>query len=121
MKKLLLVDDEEDLINIIGQVLEELGYDIQKSVNAEEAMQVCSGNPPDLIICDVKMPAIDGFELLEKLKTRENLRSIPFVFLTAFDDPEGRKRGMRLGADAYVTKPFDVDDLVKLVQDLAPI
>lgn len=112
MKNVLLVEDEESLINIVGSVLKDEGYEVKKSLTAEEAFQLCQGKKPDLIICDVKMGEMSGFGLLEKLKTCESLKKIPFVFLTSFDATEDKKKGLRLGADAYITKPFDLDEYV---------
>ncbi|MDP2883984.1 MAG: response regulator [Ignavibacteria bacterium] len=120
MKSILLVEDEEDLINIVGSVLRDEGYEVKQSLTAEEALQLCAGYKPDLIICDVKMGEMDGFVMLEKLKTSEKLKKVPFIFLTAFDEPEGKKEGLRLGADAYITKPFDVDELLRTVRKLVP-
>jgi CheY-like chemotaxis protein len=99
VKNILLVEDEEDLINIVGSVFGEEGYDVKKTLSAEEALQLCQTYKPDLIICDVKMAELDGFDMLEKLKTSERLKKIPFIFLTALDAPEDKKKGLRLGAD----------------------
>jgi DNA-binding response OmpR family regulator len=120
MKSILLVEDEEDLINIVGSVFGEEGYEVKKTLSAEEALQLCQTYKPDLIICDVKMAELDGFDMLEKLKTSEKLKKIPFIFLTALDTSAEKKKGLRLGADAYITKPFDIDELVKIVERLVP-
>jgi DNA-binding response OmpR family regulator len=120
MKNVLLVEDEEELVDIVGSVLAEEGYNVKKSVTAEAALQLCESYQPDLIICDVKMGEMDGFAMLEKLKMSERLKNIPFIFLTAFDETEARKKGVKLGADAYVTKPFDIDDLLRTVRMLVP-
>jgi DNA-binding response OmpR family regulator len=120
MRNILLVEDEKDLSDIVGSVLGEEGYNVKKSLNAEGALQLCESSQPDLIICDVKMGEMNGFIMLEKLKTCEKLKKIPFIFLTAFDNAEGRKKGLTLGADAYITKPFDVDELLRAVRKLVP-
>lgn len=120
MKSILIAEDEEALLNILGTVLGDEGYEVKKSVAAEEALRLCESHQPDLIICDVRMEEMDGFAMLEKLKATEKFKNIPFVFLTAFNDTEGKKRGLRLGAQAYITKPFDVDDLVGTVMRLVP-
>ncbi|MBF8296468.1 MAG: putative two-component response regulator receiver protein [Bacteroidetes bacterium] len=120
MKNVLLVEDEEELVDIVGSVLGEEGYNVKKSVTAEAALQLCESYQPDLIICDVKMGEMDGFAMLEKLKMSERLKNIPFIFLTAFDETEARKKGVKLGADAYITKPFDIDDLLRTVRKLVP-
>jgi CheY-like chemotaxis protein len=120
MKNILIAEDEEDLLNIVGTVLTDEGYSVKKSSNAEDALQSCEASRPDLIICDIRMEKMDGFTFLEKLKAMEKFRNIPFVFLTSFDNAQAKKRGMQLGANAYITKPFDVDDLLATVTKLAP-
>jgi len=120
MKNILLVEDEEGLINIVDSVLRDEGYEVNKSLSAEEALLFCQIYKPDLIICDVLMGEMNGFVMLEKLKASERLREVPFIFLTAFDATEDKKKGLRLGADAYITKPFDLDDLLRTVLRLVP-
>ena len=121
MRSILLVEDEEALINIVGSVLAEEGYDVKKSLSAEGALQLCESYTPDLIICDVKMGEMNGFAMLEKMKAIEKFKNIRFVFLTALDDTEGKKEALRLGAQAYITKPFDVYELLKKVRNLVPL
>lgn len=120
MKTILIAEDEEDLLDIVGSVFRDAGYEVLKSSSAEEALRISESAPADLIICDVRMGKMDGFTLLEKLKAKENAKQIPFIFLTAYDDREGMKRGMSLGANAYITKPFDMDDLLERVMKLVP-
>ena len=121
MRKILIVEDEEDLINIIGTVLTDEGYNVNKSSSAEEALLLCQTVRPDLIISDIKMGSMDGFDLLERIKASDLLKKVPFVFLTSFDESQARKKGLRLGAAAYVTKPFDIDDLLEKIRELAPL
>jgi CheY-like chemotaxis protein len=120
MREILIVEDEEDLINILGIVLEDEGYKVTKASSAEEALLLCQTQPPDLIISDVKMGGMDGFALLEIIKATVSLKNIPFIFLTSFAETEARKKGLRLGANAYITKPFDVDPLLEIVLKLSP-
>lgn len=121
MREILIVEDEEDLINILGIVLMDEGYMVMKASSAEEALLLCRTRPPDLIISDVKMGAMDGFALLERIKATESLKNIPFIFLTSVDETQARNRGLKLGANAYVTKPFDVDPLLEIVLKLSPL
>jgi CheY-like chemotaxis protein len=120
MKNILIVEDEEALLNILGTVLGDEGYEVKKSLAAEEALRLCESHQPDLIICDVRMREMDGFAMLEQLKATEKYKKIPFVFLTALNDTEGKKKGLQLGAQAYVAKPFDVDELLEMVRNLVP-
>ncbi|MDP2886195.1 MAG: response regulator [Ignavibacteria bacterium] len=120
MREILIVEDEEDLINILGIVLMDEGYMVMKASSAEEALLLCRTRPPDLIISDVMMGDMDGFALLERIKATESLKDIPFIFLTSEDESQARNKGLRLGANAYITKPFDVDPLLEIVLKLSP-
>ena len=118
MKNILLVEDEENLVNIVAMVLEEEGYKVRKSTSAEEALKMFPGFAPDLIISDVKMSGMDGFTMLEKVRGFQPTMTVPFICLTALDDASNQQKARKLGASAYVTKPFDVEDLVKLVKQV---
>ncbi|MDP2883642.1 MAG: response regulator [Ignavibacteria bacterium] len=120
MRNILLVEDEEALLNILGIVLRDEGYEVKKSLDAEGALRLCESHQPDMIICDVKLGEMDGFAMLEQLKATEKFKNIPFIFLTGLDDTEGKKKGLRLGAQAYITKPFDVYELLEKVRNLVP-
>lgn len=120
MREILIVEDEEDLINIVGTVLKDEGYDVRKASSAEEALLFCQSSPPDLIVSDIMMGVLSGFDLLERIKKNDNLKNIPFVFLTSLDETQARKKGLGLGAAAYMTKPFDIDDLLAVILKLAP-
>jgi CheY-like chemotaxis protein len=120
MREIMIVEDEEDLISILGTVLNDEGYNVSKASSAEEALLLCESARPDLILSDIKMGKMDGFDLLEALKQNDGFKRIPFVFLTSLDEAQSRKKGLQLGAVAYITKPFDIDDLLELVLKLAP-
>lgn len=120
MREIFIVEDEEDLINILGTVLKDEGYNVTKASSAEKALQLCQTIRPDLILSDIKMGEMDGFDLLESIKGNNSLKNIPFVFLTSLDDAKSRKKGLQLGAAAYMTKPFDIDDLLEIILKLAP-
>jgi CheY-like chemotaxis protein len=120
MKNILLIEDEENLINIMASVLEDEGFSVRKLLTAEEALDMCSSYSPDLIISDVRMKEMDGFTMFEKMKTLQSLRSTPFIFLTALDDRASQQRALQLGATAYITKPFDVDELLGVVRKALP-
>jgi len=120
MREIFIVEDEEDLINILGTVLKDEGYNVIKASSAEEALILCQTVRPDLIISDIKMGKMDGFGLLERIKANESLKKIPFIFLTSMDEARARNKGLQLGAAAYITKPFDVDDLLAIILKLAP-
>lgn len=118
MKHILLVEDEEMLVNVLATVLQEEGFVVRKSTSAEEALEVLPGFRPDLIISDIKLSEMDGFTMLESIRANKKNTSLPFICLTALDDTLSAQRAKQLGATAYMTKPFDVDDLVKLVKTI---
>lgn len=120
MRNILLVEDEEELINIVGSVFAEEGYNVKKSNSAEAALQLCETYQPDLIICDVRMGDMDGFSLLEKLNMTERFKNTPFIFLTAFDEWQARNKGLQMGAVAYIVKPFDLEELLTTVRKFVP-
>lgn len=120
MKNILLVEDEEMLVSILASVLEDEGYKVCKSTSAEDALVAMPDFRPDLIISDVKLPATDGFTMMQKIKSDVSAPKVPFICLTALDDRATELAAIRLGAVGYMTKPFDVDDLVKLVRTVLP-
>jgi DNA-binding response OmpR family regulator len=120
VKTILIVEDEEVLLDIVGTVFRDAGYGVMKASSAEEALRLSASIPADLIISDVRMGEMDGFTLLERLRATDTLKNIPFIFLTAYDERDGLQRGLSLGAKAYITKPFDIDDLLERVMKLVP-
>ncbi|MEX1275438.1 MAG: response regulator [Bacteroidota bacterium] len=118
MKKMLLVEDEEELIEIVETVMTEEGFEVRKALSAEEALVVCKEYIPDIIICDIKMGEMDGLTMLEELRNDPRLKDEPFIFLTGLDSFGTKEKAKKLGANAYITKPFDIDDLVATVRKL---
>jgi CheY-like chemotaxis protein len=120
MRKIMLVDDEEQLISIMASVLQDEGFAVKKMLSAEEALNEYASYSPDLVISDVKMDAMDGFAMFERVKSFQREKNVPFIFLTGLDDRLGQQRANSLGASAYFSKPFDVDELVRMVKRLVP-
>lgn len=120
MKNILLIEDEEGLVSVMSSVLEDEGFAVKALFTAEEALQLNESFSPDLIISDIRMKGIDGFTLFEIMKALERFCHIPFIFLTAMDDRSSQQRAMKLGASAYITKPFDVDELLGIVRKVLP-
>jgi DNA-binding NarL/FixJ family response regulator len=112
LSKILCVEDDEETASLLVEALSELGYTVEHSPDGEKALGVILSRPPDLIVCDVRMPRMGGFELLEKV-TASGIpyAGIPFVFLTALGDRDSELIGRRLGADDYLTKPIDFEML----------
>lgn len=117
-KLILLVEDEQSMITLIRYNLESAGYDIYSVKNGKEALEYCRKSDPDLIISDIGMPEMDGFELRQALLNDENLRTIPFVFLTARTQSEDQFKGIRLGVSHFLTKPFEPELLLMTVANI---
>ena len=110
---ILVVDDDESMRGLLRLHLSAAGYDVVLAEDAIVAGHLVLRNPPDLIICDVNMPHLDGFEFIEALRADKTLPRIPVIFLTSVE--EGDHRGKSLGAVGYVMKPVRADKLLSLV------
>ena len=119
MKTILVVDDEPDIRLLTKMNLERDGYNIVTAANGEEALEAVRAAPPDLIVLDVMMPKVDGWGVLEKLKTEFGapFAEIPVILLTALGGPLDRAKGGIEGAVRYLTKPIDLDDLRAAVSE----
>ncbi len=113
---ILLVDDEQANLELFSTILEEEGYRTLSARDAAKALQILETNKPDLIISDIYMPEMGGFEFYEKVQGISGLRSVPFIFLSALSDRAHVREGKELGADDYLTKPIDIDELVTTVR-----
>jgi type IV pilus assembly protein PilB len=116
--KLLIVDDEEDILLTLAKRLETAGYAVVKARNGKEAIEMVFKESPDLIIMDVNMPSMDGFEATRILRSKLATASIPIVLLTAKQDKESELSGLDAGADDYITKPYDKDKLLARIKML---
>ena len=120
-KKVLIVEDEIAIRIYLEQALEDLedeGVEIITAVNGEEAMETIQAERPNLVILDIMMPIIDGFEVCNKVKNELGMNDIYIIMLTAKGREAERDKGLSLGADAYITKPFSTHDLVANVNEL---
>ncbi len=108
---ILLIEDEEPLRLLLKAELEHEGFKVETAENGEAAFRLIKKTTPDLIVCDVMMPVMDGFTFQEKINQTENFKDIPLIFLTAKSDKVDIRFGKSLGADDYITKPFDFEDL----------
>jgi len=114
-KKILAVDDESDVLLIIQTGLEVEGFDVVTAVNGEEALSQAREEQPDLILLDVMMPIMDGFEVLAKLKEDDSTSQIPVIMLTGLSDRKKIQQALVSGIECYVVKPFDFSDLMQKV------
>jgi CheY-like chemotaxis protein/anti-sigma regulatory factor (Ser/Thr protein kinase) len=115
-KKILLIDDVEDNIIVLRERLESEGYEIISATDGKSGIALANQEIPELIICDVMMPIMNGYEVMDIIHKNSRTNTIPFIFLTAKTDPKDFREGMQLGADDYITKPFDSKQLIKAVE-----
>jgi DNA-binding NarL/FixJ family response regulator len=117
-KQLLIVDDDAGLLLAVSETLRAEGYAVVTARHGPEALVRVAERMPDLIISDIRMPGMDGYQLMRHLRDAPHTRLIPVVFLTAKDETADRISGFRSGVDAYITKPFDPDELVAIVDGI---
>jgi two-component system, OmpR family, alkaline phosphatase synthesis response regulator PhoP len=115
-KKILVVDDEVDLVKTIQFALEAEGYKVLVSYNGEDALNQSRKENPDLILLDLMLPKLDGYKVCRLLKFDERYKHIPILMLTAKTQQKDRSLGVETGADEYITKPFDMEELMEKVK-----
>jgi len=116
MKKILVIEDNLEVRENLAEILELSNYIVDIAVNGKEGVQKALSNPPDLILCDVMMPNLDGYGVVKILDSKPITSDIPFVFLTAKAEKSDMRKGMNLGADDYITKPFDDVELLDAIE-----
>lgn len=117
-KKLLLIDDDPNLILLVQDYLEFRGYEVTAANSGQEGLDILKVATPDLIICDIMMPHMDGYTFVEKVRENAGIRWIPFLFLSAKSQSQDKIKGLSQGADVYMTKPFEPEELVAQVESL---
>jgi DNA-binding response OmpR family regulator len=113
---ILIVDDTPKNIQLLGTILKNIGYKIIVATNGLQALEILEKVKPDLILLDVMMPELDGYETCKRIKSNENLKDIPVIFLTAKTQPEDIVKGFELGAVDYIIKPFNSSELIARVK-----
>lgn len=116
MKTILLIEDDRALRENTEELLELSGYSVLTAANGQIGIEVAKQKLPDIIICDIMMPVVDGYGVLENLSSDEKTKQIPFIFLSAKTEHKEIRRGMDQGADDYLTKPFDEEDLISAIE-----
>lgn len=116
--QLLLVDDEPGLREAVQAYLEDSGFTVDVASNAREGLDLARQKLPDLVITDIMMPQVDGYQFLKQLREEPQFKTLPIVFLTARGMTADRIQGYNAGCDAYISKPFDPDELVAVVKNL---
>lgn len=118
MTTVMLIEDNQTLIESISFELEMRGYDVLQATNGSNAIDLLEATPsvPDIIVSDIAMPDMDGYQLLETVRAHDEWDGLPFIFLTAFDSSSAVRLGKQLGVDDYLTKPFEPEDLVTAIE-----
>ncbi len=118
MAKILVVDDEEHIVMILRDSLEFSGFHVNTAYNGVEAVESVGREKPDLMVLDIGMPKMDGWEVCRRIKTNEITKDIPIIILTAYAQASDRKKGLDLGADRFITKPCDPMYLIEEINTL---
>jgi DNA-binding response OmpR family regulator len=117
-KKILIVDDEPDAVLMLTMRLEANGYAVISAADGEKGLEKARSEKPDLILLDVMMPKIDGYQVCRLLKFDKNFRHIPIIMITARTQDEDKKVARDTGADAYITKPYEAKELLATIKNL---
>ncbi len=118
MRKILIVDDEPNIVMSLEYTFKKNNFEVFIARDGQEALDILQNQLPDVIILDVMMPLVDGFETLEQIKKNEKLQHCKVMFLSAKNKESDIEKGMALGADAYLTKPFSIKKVVEQVNEL---
>ncbi len=118
MTKVLVVDDEPNIVLSLEFLMQEAGFEVTTAKDGETALESVAAAPPDLVLLDISLPGIGGFDVLERLRADPDLARLPIIMLTAHGREVEREKGLALGADDYVTKPFSTRELVERVKAL---
>src|SRR5687767_12633772 len=114
---ILIVDDKPANLQVLSKMLEDHGYEVRAVTGGEMALRTISVAPPDLILLDIMMPDMDGYEVCERLKTNEYTATIPVMFISALDDALDKVRAFRVGGVDYISKPFQAEEVIARVQN----
>ena len=116
MDTILIIEDSTDILENLTEFLEMEGYKVLGAKNGKEGVKIAAASVPDLIICDVLMPVMDGHEVLKFLLNTAKTNRIPFIFSTSMSEKIDKAESLRLGADGYIVKPFELDQLLRMVK-----
>lgn len=117
-KKILIVDDEPDVASLLNLMLKSKGYETITAGDGQEALEKARNEKPDLIVLDIMLPRLDGYKVARMLKFDEKFSHIPIIMVTAKIQEKDKKMGVEMGADAYVTKPFDTAALLNKIGEV---
>lgn len=118
-KRILLAEDEPNIVESLQFLLHRAGFDVEVASDGHLALKAALENPPDVLVLDVMLPGIDGYEILRRLRADPNSRALPVMMLTAKGQQEDREMALSSGADVFMTKPFANADIIEAVRNLA--
>lgn len=121
IKKILVVDDDELNLKLLSSMLESEGYTVSTATNGPDAIEKAASFNPDLIFLDIMMPGMDGYEVCRQLRIKDETNRIPVIFITALDDRDSKLKGLKVGANEFLTKPIDRSELFIRVQNLLTV
>ena len=117
-KKILLVDDEPNIIMALEYALKKQNFEVYIARDGKEALQILESNTPDIVLLDIMMPNVDGYQTLAYIKEKTHLKSTKVIFLTAKNKASDVEKGLKLGADKYLIKPFSVKKIIAEIEEL---
>ncbi|MBI5699481.1 response regulator [Candidatus Saganbacteria bacterium] len=117
-KKIMVVDDEPEILGILKFRMSSWGYEALTAASGKEALQAAEAKKPDLILLDVMMPGMSGFDVLRELKAKESTKNIPVIMITVAAAKHEVDEGIKLGAAYYLSKPYDAQELLKRIQSI---
>ncbi len=118
MAKILVVDDEADLVRLIGYALQIEGYDIVTATNGQDALRAVQSERPDLVVLDVMLPDLSGVEVCRRLRDQPATAHLPIMMLSARSQVSDKVKALQAGADEYITKPYNPDELLQTIHAL---
>jgi CheY-like chemotaxis protein len=118
MKKILVIEDDANIRESLVELLEMKSFELLSADNGADGLKIAQETPPDLIVCDVMMPGMNGYEVVEAIRKDSRMKNLPFIFLSAKAMDADIDYGKKLGANSYLTKPFRAHDLFMVVEEL---
>ncbi|UTW50232.1 response regulator [bacterium SCSIO 12827] len=118
-KRVLLAEDEPNIVESLTFILERSGFEVATTTNGRQALEVAQSDTPDILILDVMLPELDGYEVLRRLRADARTKTLPVLMVTAKGQREDRETAMKCGADMFITKPFVNSELIAAVEKLA--
>ena len=118
MKKILIADDEHKILMTLEYSFRKIGYDVFIARDGTGVLEILKSMTPDIILLDIMMPNLDGYSTLEEIKKIDKMRQTKIIFLSAKTNPKDIEKGLDLGADAYVTKPYSIKKLIQQIEEM---